>query len=268
MMGILRRWLELLGVPGRAPAGATRSPDPADHTTWDTHEWDFDVIQVPADGLPAVVLGFFEDLGLVRDPVHRAAIGSFVAVVQRHYSPQNPYHNFQHCVDVTHATFLMLVGIRAAVSDIECYALLLAALAHDLEHPGVNNAYLIKSRDPLAITYNDTSVLENRHAACLFEIVARYVVLEVLRSRSQPPMMTVPSNSNSQLTRHQARHRNLRYPDADVFRDMGAEERELARKLIIHAIIHTDMCKHFPMIDRIRDWGAMAPSAVPDGEER
>lgn len=192
MMGILRRWLELLGVPGRAPAGATRSPDPADHTTWDTHEWDFDVIQVPADGLPAVVLGFFEDLGLVRDPVHRAAIGSFVAVVQRHYSPQNPYHNFQHCVDVTHATFLMLVGIRAAVSDIECYALLLAALAHDLEHPGVNNAYLIKSRDPLAITYNDTSVLENRHAACLFEIVARYVVLEVLRSRSQPPMMTVP----------------------------------------------------------------------------
>jgi hypothetical protein len=42
----------------------------------------------------------------------------------------------------------------------------------------------------------------------------------------------------------------------------------LTRKLIIHAIIHTDMCKHFPMVDHIRDWGARAPSAVPGGEER
>jgi len=192
-MRILRRWLGLLGVPGLGPAArvaslgtcpplsttastaSTASIICSPNQTRDTHDWDFDVLGVPAEGLPAVVMGFFEDLGLVRDPDHRAAIDSFVSIVQQHYSSRNPYHNFQHCVDVTHATFLMLVGIRDTVSDIECYALLLAALAHDLEHPGVNNAYLIKSRDPLAVTYNDTSVLENRHAACLFELVARYV---------------------------------------------------------------------------------------------
>ncbi len=192
-MRVLRRWLGLLGVPGLGPAarvasfgarpplstasiGSDTSMISSSNQTHDIHGWDFDVFQIPADGLPAVVLGFFEDLGLIRDPEHRAVIGSFVAVVQQHYYSKNPYHNFQHCVDVTHATFLMLVGIRAAVSDLECYALLLAALAHDLEHPGVNNAYLIKSKDPLAITYNDLSVLENRHAACLFELVARYVL--------------------------------------------------------------------------------------------
>ena len=140
-----------------------------------TSPWEFDVFQIPAHDLEHVVLGFFDGLGLVRDRVHRATIGSLIAIVRRHYSTDNPYHNFQHCVDVAHATFLMLVGVRHAVSDLECYALLLAALAHDLEHPGVNNSYLIKSKHPLAITYNDISVLENRHAACFFELVARYV---------------------------------------------------------------------------------------------
>lgn len=204
MMRILRRWLGLLGVPGLTPAGRVASlgarpplsmishASASSNETWNTHDWDFDVFQVPVDELPSVVLGFFEDLGLVRDPDHRVAIGSFVDVVRRHYSSQNPYHNFQHCVDVTHATFLMLAGIRAAVSDLECYALLLAALAHDLEHPGVNNAYLIKSRDPLAITYNDISVLENRHAACLFELVARYVVLVHVKVFVPSPALRSP----------------------------------------------------------------------------
>ena len=135
------------------------------------------------------------------------------------------YHNFHHCVDVTHATFLMLLGIRGAVSDLECYALLLAAVAHDLEHPGVNNAYLIKSKHPLAITYNDISVLENRHAPCFFEIVARHS------------------------------------PEANVFRHMPAVDCELVRRLIIHSIIHTDMCKHFPMVDRIRECSAALPTS-------
>ncbi len=120
--------------------------------------WDFDVFEVPAEDLPRLLLSFFEDLGLVRDEDHRGALGALLSIAQRHYVERNPYHNFQHCVDVTHATFMMLLGTRGAVTDLECYALLLAAVAHDLEHPGVNNAYLIKTRDPLAITYNDVSV--------------------------------------------------------------------------------------------------------------
>ena len=33
------------------------------------------------------------------------------------------------------------------------------------------------------------------------------------------------------------------------------------RRLIIHAIIHTDMCKHFPMVDRIRECSASITAA-------
>ena len=49
-----------------------------------------------------------------------------------------PYHNFYHCCDVTHATyrFLRLTGERLRPSRWEQLALLLAAICHDMDHPG------------------------------------------------------------------------------------------------------------------------------------
>merc|ERR1719362_242754 len=46
-------------------------------------------------------------------------------------------------------------------------ASLIAALAHDVGHLGMNNLFLTSSRHQLAITYNDRSVLENYHASML-----------------------------------------------------------------------------------------------------
>ena len=48
---------------------------------------------------------------------------------------------------------------------------ILAAACHDVDHPGVNNIYLIESRDKLAIRYNDISVLENHHVAITFDVL-------------------------------------------------------------------------------------------------
>ena len=46
-----------------------------------------------------------------------------------------------------------------------CY---LAAIIHDYEHRGVNNDFLIKTGDHLALLYNDSSPMENHHVASAF----------------------------------------------------------------------------------------------------
>jgi hypothetical protein len=55
---------------------------------------------------------------------------------------QVPYHNFFHCVDVTHATFrfIRLAGGRARMTPTEKLSLMIAALCHDMDHPGTSPA--------------------------------------------------------------------------------------------------------------------------------
>lgn len=46
------------------------------------------------------------------------------------------------------------------MSNFEIMNILMAAAAHDMDHPGHNNVYEVKTRTKLAILYNDSSVLE------------------------------------------------------------------------------------------------------------
>jgi len=48
---------------------------------------------------------------------------------------------------------------------------LTAAAVHDFEHPAVNNIFLQKIQDPIAIRHNDISVLEQHHIAASFELM-------------------------------------------------------------------------------------------------
>jgi hypothetical protein len=41
----------------------------------------------------------------------------------------------------------------------DCFSAIIAAAIHDIDHPGVNNAYLINTSSELALRYNDQAVL-------------------------------------------------------------------------------------------------------------
>lgn len=62
-------------------------------------------------------------------------------------------------------------AILNTVRSMHGAALLMASIMHDYRHPGVNNGYLVRDLAPLAVTYNDTSVLENFHAAEGFKMM-------------------------------------------------------------------------------------------------
>ena len=54
-----------------------------------------------------------------------------------------PYHGFYHAVDCaqTLLVFLNTFGAQQFFSPTEAFALLIAALCHDLEHPGLSVTY-------------------------------------------------------------------------------------------------------------------------------
>ncbi|XP_061110614.1 high affinity cAMP-specific 3',5'-cyclic phosphodiesterase 7A-like isoform X2 [Conger conger] len=89
----------------------------------------------------------------------------FLVMVQEDYRSQNPYHNAVHAADVTQAMYCYMQEPKLAESLTSCDILLslLAAATHDLDHPGVNQPFLIKTNHHLAALYRNTSVLENHH---------------------------------------------------------------------------------------------------------
>ena len=87
------------------------------------------------------------------------------------------YHDAAHTAFVLHKVHMLFEapGIKAALTDNEGQvpavrlALYLTAIVHDYRHMGLNNAFLVATRDPLAVRYNNRSTMENFHAASAFE---------------------------------------------------------------------------------------------------
>jgi hypothetical protein len=69
------------------------------------------------------------------------------------------------------AVYFLENGLSEGMSKIETAAYTIAALCHDVGHPGVNNAYLIATKSREAIVYNDDKVLESFHSAFTFELL-------------------------------------------------------------------------------------------------
>lgn len=89
----------------------------------------------------------------------------FSRLLEFGYHSTNPYHNSIHAADVTQAMhcFMQENKIKKHMTHLETMCSILAAVCHDLDHPGVNQSFLVATNNPLAHLYNNNSVLENHH---------------------------------------------------------------------------------------------------------
>ena len=74
-----------------------------------------------------------------------------------------PYHNFRHAVDVLQTVYVLIRTMSGGeyLTHLEIFGIMVAALCHDLEHPGLNNNYQINTHSQLAILYNDKVIYLN-----------------------------------------------------------------------------------------------------------
>jgi hypothetical protein len=144
------------------------------------HCWtDFPLAQLHelSDGNSLVLVSWFalHKSGLVTSfGINRAQLLAFLQEVQGLYH-DNPYHCSMHAADVTQGTYSLMSACRLfeSLPPIEALSLLVSAIVHDIDHPGVNNSFLVNSQSPLAFDYNDTSVLENHHLVTAFKLLQR-----------------------------------------------------------------------------------------------
>ncbi|XP_026796701.2 high affinity cAMP-specific 3',5'-cyclic phosphodiesterase 7A isoform X3 [Pangasianodon hypophthalmus] len=132
--------------------------------------WNFDIFLFDqlSNGKSLVDLTFhlFSEYSLIKlFRLDVLKLRHFLVMVQEAYHSQNPYHNALHAADVTQAMYCYLQEPQLFESLTSCDILLglLAAATHDLDHPGVNQTFLIKSSHHLALLYQNSSVLENHH---------------------------------------------------------------------------------------------------------
>lgn len=150
----------------------------------------------------------------VRHNVAAKTLLRFVSAVEGRYLA-NPFHNFSHGLDVLHtvAVSFSLVNSENFIPDTTQFWMMVAALAHDVGHLGVNNQFLIETSHELALKYNDTSPMENMHCSLLFKLTSD--------------------------------------PEADIFSKVERTLYQEMRKGIISVILHTDMGKHNDMVKEL-----------------
>jgi len=130
--------------------------------------WDYDY-----DGLISNTKLIFKESG-VQDKwqIPDANLDGFLMSVRSHYQ-ENPYHNFRHAFCVTQMVYSILSTLSKETEiTIDSWGvLIIAAIAHDVDHPGLTNGFLRKSSDSLVALYGDESTLEYHHFTTLCNIL-------------------------------------------------------------------------------------------------
>jgi 3'5'-cyclic nucleotide phosphodiesterase len=102
---------------------------------------------------------------------------------------RNPFHNFEHCGQVTMSTHNLLKQVAQcnaevpndgqfdteslsdiALSPLARLAIVFSALIHDVDHPGVSNAQLVQEGDTLALKYHGKSAVEQNSMVIAWDL--------------------------------------------------------------------------------------------------
>jgi|TARA_B100000475_G_scaffold21931_1_gene15226 hypothetical protein len=99
----------------------------------------------------------------------------------------NSYHNFTHVTDVTQYMYTLLLATHVAerLRPVELAAAYIAAVCHDLDHPGLSNTYQNNENTELSKRYNKESPLENHHLSVFGRLCEKHELLANLPTEEE-----------------------------------------------------------------------------------
>ena len=152
--------------------------DPKQITNKDFNIFELKQIVGQNNVLPLMGSVIIETLGLKNEKIINVdKLESFLNSVSNQYLPTTLYHNNMHGSDVCQSISLYFLNSNAEkilqTTVLDLLSIIIASLGHDLGHPGLNNNFHINAKTELALTYNDSSVLENFHCSKLFNILKK-----------------------------------------------------------------------------------------------
>ena len=169
--------------------------------------------------LPIMGRTMLDSFGLIDEkimPIDK--LDSFLISIANQYLTSTLYHNSLHGADITQTICLFFNNSNAEevchTQAIDLLSIIIAALGHDVGHPGLTNTFQINASSDMAITYNDSSCLENFHLAKLF--------------------------------------RTIRKEETNIFEKLSTQDYKKIRKKMISEILATDMAIHGKILNNIR----------------
>uniref|UniRef100_A0A8D9DZM7 3',5'-cyclic-AMP phosphodiesterase n=1 Tax=Cacopsylla melanoneura TaxID=428564 RepID=A0A8D9DZM7_9HEMI len=178
--------------------------------------WDFNIFQLEhlSNKRPLVHLGM--NLLVTHYAVHKTlgiderTLYNWLHLIEKNYHSSNTYHNSTHASDVLQAVaaFLEKEKLNQILDELDEACCLIAAIVHDIDHPGKSSAFLCNAGNDLAILYNDISVLESHHSALTFKLT-------------------------------------LKDDRANIFKGLERDTYKVARQSIVDMVLATEMTKHF-----------------------
>jgi len=169
--------------------------------------------------LPIMGRTMLDSFGLIDEkimPINK--LEPFLISVVNQYLTSTLYHNSLHGADITQTICLFFNNSNAEevchTQAIDLLSIIIAGLGHDLGHPGLTNTFQINASSEMAITYNDSSCLENFHLAKLFK--------------------------------------TIRKDETNIFEKLTTQEYKIIRKRMISEILATDMAIHGKVLNNIR----------------
>jgi len=211
---------EISRNPSQEPEDYQAAPPHADVSGWEIDYWALTEADEFAMLLSALQMFSIPDnLNVDRGILHR-----FFNGIKSTYRGV-PFHNFQHALSTMHyaSKIAQVANLQSVLSHTDLFATIIAALCHDSDHRGFNNAFEMMTRSELALRYNDYSPLENHHCARAFEVA-------------------------------------FGSTNCNIFQDLPPELFSVMRKRMIAGILATDMKHHGHHVGLLREF-ELGPSS-------